>query len=68
MRRVQLQNIDFGEGTVVKNPQAYLIEPRPPNLSSWISGFLGGDGEIGLSFLRIDMHDQTVRLRFRGQP
>ena len=51
----------------MKNPQAYLIEPRPPNLS-WIDGFLGGDGEIGLSFLRIDMHDQTVRLRFRGQP
>ena len=67
MRRVQLPNIDFGGETAVNHPRAYLIEPRPPNLS-WIDGFLGGDGEIGLSSLRIDMHNQTVRLRFRGQP
>jgi predicted aspartyl protease len=67
VRRVQLPNIDFGRGTVVKHPRAYLIEPRPSNLT-WIDGFLGGGGEIGLSSLRIDMHEQTVRLRFRGQP
>jgi predicted aspartyl protease len=65
MRRVQLQNIDFGEGTVVKTPKAYLVEPHPPNLS-WIDGFLGGDGEIGLSSLRIDALNQTVRFQFRG--
>jgi predicted aspartyl protease len=67
MRRVQLPDFDFGGGTVVKHPRAYLIEPRPPNLS-WIDGFLGGNGEIGLSSLRIDMHEQTVRLQFRDQP
>src|SRR5215471_4698092 len=67
MRRVQVPDIDFGGETVVKHPRAYLVEPRPPTLS-WIDGFLGGGGEIGLSSLRIDMHEQTVRLRFRGQP
>jgi predicted aspartyl protease len=66
VRRVQLPDIDFGGGPVVQHTHAYLIEPRPPNLS-WIDGFLGGGGEIGLSFLRIDMRAQTVRLRFRGQ-
>jgi predicted aspartyl protease len=66
MKLVQLPNIDFGGGTVARNPHAYLIEPRPPNLS-WIDGFLGGGGEIGLSFLRINTRQQTVRFRFRGQ-
>jgi predicted aspartyl protease len=66
IRRVQLQNIDFGGGTNLKNPQVYLIEPRPPNVPSGIDGFLGGDGEIGLSFVRIDMHNQTVGFQFRG--
>ena len=65
MKRVQLPNIDFGLGTVVRNPHAYLIEPRHPKLF-WIDGFVGGGGEIGLSLLRIDTHEQTVRLRFRG--
>jgi hypothetical protein len=65
-KRVQLPNIDFGGGTVVRNPHADLVTPRPPNLF-WVDGFLGGGGEIGLSLLKIDMHEQTVLLQFRRQ-
>jgi predicted aspartyl protease len=66
MKRVQLPDIDFGGGTVVRNPRADLVEPRPPSLS-WVDGFLGGGGEFGLSLLKIDTHEQTVRLQFRRQ-
>ena len=66
MKRVQLPDLDFGGGTVVRNPRGYLMEPRPPNLF-WIDGFIGGGGETGLSFLTINTRQQTVRFRFRDQ-
>jgi hypothetical protein len=64
-KRVELPDIDFGGGTLLKNPHGYLLGPRPPHLF-WIDGFIGGGGGIGLSLLRIDTRNQRVRLTFRG--